>query len=162
MSQIRHPLLTAAPAAASAFAIAVAALAVGGCSARKSPPHPPATGHALAAPSSKAPASSKATAPAAGALSGKWSGQYSGSYQGTFVLHWRQNGSRLKGRIRISNPGNLLPINGFVRNGAIRFGTVGSTAITYSGTVSGGSMSGHWSFHGGSGAGGPWSASKDS
>jgi hypothetical protein len=162
MSQIRHALPRFAPAAASACAVAAAVLAIGGCSAHKSPPHPTATGHALAAPSSKAPASSKATAPAAGALSGKWSGRYSGSYQGTFVLHWRQNGSKLKGRIRISDPGSVLPINGFVRGGSIRFGTVGSTAITYSGTVSGDSMSGHWSFHGGSGVGGPWSASKDS
>lgn len=162
MSQIRHALLRFAPASASACAVAAAGLAIGGCSAHKSPPHPPATGHALAAPSSKAPDPAKTTASAPGALSGKWSGHYSGSYQGTFVLHWRQDGSRLKGRIRISNPGDLLPINGFVRNGTIRFGTVGSTAITYSGTVSGNSMSGHWTLHGGSGSGGPWSASKDS
>jgi len=115
----------------------------------------------VSAPSTKA--ASRTTSPtAATGLTGKWSGQYSGSYKGTFVLHWRQKGTKLKGRISLSSPATILPINGFVHGGSIRFGTVGSTAITYSGTVSGTSMSGHWEFHDGSGAGGPWSASKSS
>lgn len=41
-------------------------------------------------------------------------------------------------------------------------GTVGSTAITYSGTVSGSSMSGRYQVHNGGAAGEPWSASKKS
>ncbi len=147
---------------ALAGAALAAVLAVGGCSSHKNPGHPAATGRAVAAPSAKAPASSRATTAAPAGLSGKWSGRYSGSYKGTFVLRWRQNGSRLKGTIRISAPASLLNINGFVQGGSIRFGTVGSTAITYSGTVSGDSMSGHWTYHDGSGAGGPWSASKTS
>ncbi len=54
-----------------------------------------------------------------------------------------------------------MPINGTVHGNAIRFGTVGSTAITYSGTVSGSSMSGTYQLHTTSGTpGGPWSASK--
>ena len=152
MSQIRYALAAAA----------VAILAVGGCSSPKSPAHPAATGHAVAAPSTKAPASPTTSATSPAGLTGKWSGQYSGSYNGTFVLHWRQNGSKLKGTINLSAPADTLPINGSVQGESIRFGTVGSTAITYSGTVSGSSMSGHWEFHDGSGAGGPWSASKAS
>jgi hypothetical protein len=110
------------------------------------------------APATKA-AATRSQAP--GALSGKWSGHYSGSFNGTFTVRWRQSGSRLHGTIHLSNPGNTMPINGRVNGSAISFGTVGSTAITYSGTVSGDSMSGSYKVHTTSGAsGGPWSASK--
>jgi hypothetical protein len=103
-----------------------------------------------------------ATAPkASGALSGKWSGHYSGAYNGTFALTWRQSGTHLHGTIKISNPRSTLPINGTVNGNAITFGTVGSTAITYTGTVSGSSMSGTYKVQTASGStGGPWSASK--
>jgi hypothetical protein len=94
----------------------------------------------------------------AGPLSGTWHGQYGGSYQGTFVLHWRQKGSKLTGRIHISNPSGSLPIHGSVAGGSIQFGTVGSYEITYSGTVSGSSMSGTYKV--GGSQGGNWSASK--
>jgi hypothetical protein len=55
-----------------------------------------------------------------------------------------------------------VPIHGTVQGGTIKFGTVGSQAITYKGSVSGSSMSGTWQIKGTSGAagGGPWSASK--
>lgn len=110
------------------------------------------------APATKAAAS---TPKAADALSGRWSGQYSGSYNGTFTLRWHQSGSHLHGTIHISNLADILPINGTVHGSAIRFGTLGSTAITYSGTVSGRSMSGTYKVNTASGAsGGPWSASK--
>jgi hypothetical protein len=50
-----------------------------------------------------------------------------------------------------------------VQGGAIRFGTVGSVGITYSGSVSGHSMSGTYQVHTANGpVGGPWSASKSS
>jgi hypothetical protein len=109
--------------------------------------------------------SKAATPPAATGLTGKWDGQYSGSYQGTFILHWRQSGSgSLSGTIHISAPPGTLPIHGRVNGGSIQFGTVGSSAITYSGTVSGNSMSGTWKLQAPSGsggsAGGPWSASR--
>ncbi len=109
-----------------------------------------------------APSTKAASAPkAAGALSGKWAGHYSGSYNGTFSLTWSQSGTHLRGTIKISNPASTLPINGTVNGSAIRFGTVGSTAITYSGTVSGGSMSGTYKVAAGNGsAGGPWSAAR--
>jgi hypothetical protein len=45
-----------------------------------------------------------------------------------------------------------------VGGGSIQFGTLGSTAITYSGTVSGSSMSGTYKV--GGAQGGNWSASK--
>lgn len=105
----------------------------------------------------KAPSAPKATS----ALSGRWSGHYSGAYLGTFKLSWHQSGSHLHGRITISNPESTLPINGTVNGTAITFGTVGSTAITYTGTVSGNSMSGSYKVQGANGStGGPWSASK--
>lgn len=142
----------------------VAALALVACSS-------PSGGHAgrtrTTAPSS-APATKTASTPkatrsprATSALSGKWSGQYSGAYTGTFTLRWRQSGSHLNGTIHLSNSAATLPINGSVDGTAIRFGTLGSTAITYSGTVSGNSMSGTYQVHATNGTvGGPWSATK--
>jgi hypothetical protein len=118
--------------------------------------------------SAKATAAARAaTAPAQAAansgLSGKWRGQYSGAYQGHFVLRWHQSGSRLNGTITLSTPARgTVPIHGTVQDSTIKFGTVGSEAITYSGSVSGSSMSGTWQIKGPNGAagGGPWSASR--
>ena len=112
------------------------------------------------APASAAAASAAPAASAAGGLSGTWSGQYGGAFQGTFTLHWLQSGSQLSGSIQLSNPGNTLSVHGSVAGGSIRFGTVGSGGITYSGTVSGNSMSGTYQVQNGTGAGGNWSAAK--
>jgi hypothetical protein len=116
-----------------------------------------------AAPSAAAPAASSAAptaAVAASGLSGKWSGQYSGAFAGTFKLNWHQSGSKLHGFIQLPEAGGRSPINGSVAGSAIRFGTVGSSAITYTGTVSGNSMSGTYQVHDGAGSKGNWSASK--
>jgi hypothetical protein len=119
---------------------------------------PTTTATHAAAAQPKAAAATSAPAAAAGALTGTWKGQYGGSYQGTFVLHWHQSGSRLGGRIHISSPSDSLPIHGHVAGGSIRFGTVGSYEITYTGTVSGNSMSGTYKV--GGAQGGNWSAAK--
>jgi hypothetical protein len=114
---------------------------------------------AAAAPATSAPAQAAANS----GLSGKWRGQYSGAYQGHFVLRWHQSGSRLIGTIALSTPARgTVPIHGTVQGSTIKFGTVGSEAITYSGSVSGSSMSGTWQIKGPGGAagGGPWSASR--
>ncbi len=107
--------------------------------------------------------SAPAQAAANSGLSGKWRGQYSGTYQGHFILRWHQSGSRLSGTIALSTPARgAVGIHGTVQGGTIRFGTVGSEAITYSGSASGNSMSGTWQIKGSNGAagGGPWSASR--
>jgi hypothetical protein len=96
---------------------------------------------------------------AAGSLSGTWSGKYGGAYHGTFILRWTQAGSRLSGTIKLSNPSSRPSIRGTVHGSTIRFGTVGGAAITYSGSVSGKSMSGSYQTPGG---GGSWSAHKTS
>jgi len=94
---------------------------------------------------------------AGGSLTGTWSGTYSGAYHGTFTLHWTQSNSRLAGTITLSNVGRTN-ITGTVRGSSIRFGTVGNAnAITYSGSVSGTSMSGTYKT---GGAGGSWRAHK--
>jgi hypothetical protein len=106
-----------------------------------------------------------APAPKHSALSGKWSGSYSGSFSGTFKLNWQQSGHNLGGTIMISGFKNVpTSIHGTVQGTAIRFGTVGSEAITYLGSVSGGSMSGTWKIQaaGRSMGGGSWNASKSS
>jgi hypothetical protein len=140
---------------------AMVALAVAACSSPSGGDPGGGTTPPSSAPATKAAARQASHSVAPGALSGKWSGHYSGSYSGTFTLTWRQTGSRLHGVIHLSNPGDTLPINGTVNGGAISFGTVGSTAITYSGTVSGDSMSGNYKVHSANGStGGPWSASK--
>lgn len=100
-----------------------------------------------------------AAAPASTGLSGTWNGQYSGSYTGTFKVNWQQSNSTLTGTIDISSLGGTVPINGSVNGSSIQFGTVGSTQITYSGSVSGSSMSGTWKIANG-GGNGSWSASK--
>jgi hypothetical protein len=140
-----------------------AALLIAACSSPKAATTPPAsTAPAASNPATAAPAAT--TAPAATGLSGKWSGKYSGAYQGTFKLSWHQRGSKLRGTIGLSAPVDTLPINGTVKGDAIRFGTVGSVGIRYSGTVSGSTMSGTYQVGGPSGpsTGGPWSASKTS
>jgi hypothetical protein len=94
---------------------------------------------------------------AGGSLTGTWAGTYRGAYHGTFTLHWTQSKSRLTGTINLSSVGRTN-ITGSVRGSTIRFGTVGNAnAITYSGSVSGTSMSGTYKT---GGAGGSWSAHK--
>ena len=94
---------------------------------------------------------------AAGSLTGTWSGTYRGAYHGTFTLHWTQVNSRLTGTIKLSSVGRTN-ITGSVRGSTIRFGTVGNAnAITYSGSVSGKSMSGTYKT---GGVGGSCSAHK--
>ena len=94
---------------------------------------------------------------AGGSLTGTWSGTYGGAYHGTFTLHWTQSKSRLTGTIKLSSVGRTN-ITGSVRGSTIRFGTVGNAnAITYSGSVSGKSMSGTYKT---GGVGGSWSAHK--
>ena len=92
---------------------------------------------------------------ATSSLSGSWTGKYSGAYHGTFTLHWTQSGTKLNGTIRLSTSRGLLGLKGTVRGSSIKFGTVGGPGITYSGSASGGSMSGHYQTPGG---GGSWSA----
>jgi hypothetical protein len=92
-----------------------------------------------------------------GPLTGTWSGTYGGAYHGTFTLHWTESKSRLTGTIKLSSVGRTN-ITGSVRGSTIRFGTVGNAnAITYSGSVSGKSMSGTYKT---GGVGGSWSAHK--
>jgi hypothetical protein len=91
-------------------------------------------------------------------LAGTWSGKYSGAYSGTFTLRWTQSRSRLSGSIALTNPRGKYPISGSVRGSAITFGAVGAGA-TYTGSVSGRSMSGRYKTAQG---GGPWSAHKTS
>ncbi|MGA3218735.1 MAG: hypothetical protein ABSE77_06615 [Acidimicrobiales bacterium] len=98
-----------------------------------------------------------------GSLSGKWSGSYSGAFNGTFNLTWQQSGQSLSGTIMVSGFKNVpTSIHGTVQGASIRFGTVGSESITYSGSVSGSSMSGTWQIQAGgrSMGGGAWKASK--
>ena len=125
--------------------------------------HASATPPVSAAPAAATPAgSASAPAPAAAAsgLTGTWQGQYSGSYQGTFTLHWQQSGSKLDGTIDLSSPAASMPIHGSVSGGKISFGTVGQYGITYSGTVSGNSMSGTYQVKDGRGSTGNWGAAR--
>jgi peptidoglycan hydrolase-like protein with peptidoglycan-binding domain len=91
-------------------------------------------------------------------LSGEWKGEYGGAYTGTFVLNWKQTGSKLSGTIELSAPQTTLSLNGTIAGTTIEFGTVGSAEITYSGTVSGDKMSGTYTVNGS--PGGDWSATR--
>jgi hypothetical protein len=138
--------------------LALVVMAAAACSSNsstttQSSPTIPAAGSPSAAASSPGGSASP--------LTGRWTGQYSGTFNGTFNLTWRQSSSTLTGVIHL-NPGGISHINGTVSGGSIRFGTVGSTAITYTGSVSGNSMSGTWKVHAGPGGNGTWSATKSS
>jgi hypothetical protein len=91
-------------------------------------------------------------------LTGTWSGRYGGAVSGTFTLRWKQVGSSLRGSIKLSNPPGTYPISGALHGTTISFGAVGVGA-TYTGTVSGKSMSGRWKS---ANRGGTWSARKTS
>jgi hypothetical protein len=107
-------------------------------------------------PTASAPAPTTAAAAATVEVSGGWSGKYSGVYNGTFTLTWQQTGSAVNGQIVLSSPAHTFAINGNLAGSAITFGAVG--AVTYTGTVSGSSMSGTYQVPGG--GGGNWSATK--
>ncbi|MGA9634393.1 MAG: hypothetical protein WBQ41_04045 [Solirubrobacterales bacterium] len=147
----------ALPLAAVLVGMALTAAGCGGSSNTSNSTSAPA-GTPSAAATTTATATST-TSTVGGDLTGTWSGKYSGAYSGTFDLNWQQSGSTLSGTIKLSNPGGTEQINGTVNGSAIKFGTVGGPGITYSGSVSGSSMSGSYQTPGG---GGPWSASKTS
>ena len=136
-------------------------LALGACSSSSSDSG--STSSTSAPPTSTAPAATSAAADT-GDLSGTWSGQYDGTFQGTFVLDWQQSGSNLSGTIEaVLRLWNGRCLHGTVNGGTISFGTVGSQAITYSGSVSGDSMSGTYKVQTPNGSvGGSWSATKGS
>ena len=155
---MRQPPTRAGTGLLSTAFVASLALMAAACSSSNSTTTPTTTTAAVAVPTTTPPASS---APSAD-LSGTWSGHYSGAFSGTFTLTWQQSGSKLSGKIKLSS-GQSPSINGTVTGNTIRFGTVGSTAITYSGTVSGNSMSGAYKVKTGTASvGGPWSATKTS
>lgn len=137
--------------------MAVTAVGCGGSSNSSNSTSAAAGTTTAAATTAATPTSTASTA--GGDLTGSWSGQYSGAYSGTFELNWQQSGSTLTGTIKLSNPGSTEDINGTVNGSAIKFGTVGGPGITYTGSVSGSSMSGSYQTPGG---GGPWSANKTS
>jgi hypothetical protein len=150
-----------------ALIVPAAALLLAGCSsAHKDVTALPTVKAPAVTASSTAPAPVAATtsaAPSDSGLSGSWTGQYSGAFSGTFKLNWQQADSKLTGKIRLSDPPSDVDIKGSVNGSTITFGTVGSTDITYSGTVSGNSMSG--SYKVGTPTAtvtGTWSATKDS
>jgi len=96
-------------------------------------------------------------APVTVAVTGTWKGQYSGPFNGTFTLNWTQTGSTVDGTIALSSPADNLHINGTLSGSAISFGAVG--VVTYSGTVSGSSMTGSYTDLA-NGQNGSWSATK--
>jgi hypothetical protein len=98
-----------------------------------------------------------ATASHQSGVAGTWAGSYHGAFSGRFTLNWKLTGGTLKGTITLSNPPGRYGITGFVgRGGAIRFGVV-KVGATYTGSVSGSSMSGKYRTPQG---GGSWSARK--
>jgi hypothetical protein len=142
-----------------------AALALAGCGSGGSSSTTTQTSSPASSPSTSTPTSAVTTTtpPASSSssssgLSGKWSGTYSGAYSGTFKLDWQQSGSKLSGTIDLST-GGTNSVTGTVTGSSIKFGTVGGPGITYTGTVSGSSMSGSYNTPGG---GGSWSAHQTS
>jgi hypothetical protein len=143
-------------ASVGALAVLATGCSSGGAKTTTTSTPPAAANVSTTASSTAAPPTSSAPA-AAVDLSGTWSGQYSGAFTGTFKLTWQQTGSTLSGTIDLSTDGTEN-LTGTVNGSKITFGTVGSQAITYTGTASGSSMSGTYQVAGQ--AGGNWSATK--
>jgi hypothetical protein len=140
--------------------VAVAAIALAGCSASTTSgtPTPASTSSATAtATPIPTPTPTASQTPPSVDLSGTWSGQYSGPFNGTFSLTWTQSLSALNGSIALSSPHDTLHISGNVAGSSISFGAVG--VVTYTGTVSGSSMSGSYTDIA-NGQTGSWSATK--
>ena len=138
----------------------LSAALMAGCSSSTSDTPTPTTAAnniSTSTPTAAAPAPTSAAAAAAADVSGGWSGQYNGVFNGTFTLTWQQTGSAVNGKIVLSAPPNTYTITGNLTGNAITFGAV--DAVTYTGTVSGTSMSGTYQLPGGRG-GGNWNASK--
>ena len=93
-------------------------------------------------------------------LPGTWSGKYSGAFSGTFTLRWKLLGLNKPGRVdhAVEPRRGKYGISGSVHGSAIKFGAV-AVGATYTGSVSGKSMSGSYKSPQG---GGSWSASKTS
>jgi ABC-type transport system substrate-binding protein len=108
----------------------------------------------VAAAALAAGATSAAASTTSPHLAGSWSGHYSGAYSGTLKLHWTQSGTRLSGSITLSNPHGTYRVTGTVKGTSIKFGAV-TVGATYTGAVSGKTMSGRYKSAGG---GGRWSA----
>jgi hypothetical protein len=142
-------------------AIPVVALLATGCSSGSASSVTTAkvSSAAVAASTAASTPASTTTAPAAaGDLTGTWNGTYNGSYSGTFTVKWTQSGSKVDGTIALPTVGTTEQLNGTVSGDKITFGTVGSFAVTYSGTFSGSSMSGTYNVTGS--PAGNWSATK--
>ena len=98
-----------------------------------------------------------ATASSRPTVAGTWVGSYHGAFAGRFTLNWKLTRTILRGTITLSNPPGRYGITGSVgRGGAIQFGVV-KVGATYTGSVSGSSMSGSYTTPQG---GGSWSARK--
>jgi hypothetical protein len=129
---------------------------ISACGASTSPTTSPPTATRAPAIAAPTPPPASTSAPA-GPLSGTWTGQYSGPFTGTFTLNWTESGSALTGTLQISNPPGSHNITGSATDTAITFGYVGG--VTYSGTVSGNTMSGSYQVPAGRGTG-SWNATK--
>ena len=73
---------------------------------------------------------------------------------------WTRAASQGTGTSGLATARGAVTINGTGAGGRIQFGTVGSQAITYTGSVSGTSMSGRYKVAGGAGGSGAWSATR--
>ena len=107
----------------------------------------------IAAGSSSARASGSHVRAAQSSLTGAWSGNYSGAYHGTFTLQWTQSGSKLSGTIKLSarTAAPRSPSRGLCAAAPSASAPSAPPAITYSGSVSGKSMSGTYKTPGGGG-----------
>lgn len=153
------------------LALAVLVIAVlGACSSSKSSDNPTVGAGAtsggattLATTATTAATATSAAAAATGGLSGTWSGDYTQTSPapaaGTFTLAWQQSGSNVTGTINIPGACNACPISATVNGSSVTFGVVALGGITYTGTVSGSSMSGTYATADSS-TKGTWKASK--
>jgi hypothetical protein len=104
-----------------------------------------ATSSSAAAPSSAASSTAASSPAAEDKIAGTWNGTFTGgTSSGMFKVVFTQQGETIAGNITITgNGGNAQgPIRGKLTGSNITFGAVGGTAISFTGSFSGNSMSG--------------------
>lgn len=148
--------------------LAILGTACGGGNATQSPPtSPPATAGQETTPPSTSETQTPPPATSSGGVSGTWNGVWESTKfppaSGVFQIVLTQSGDQISGSILVAST-TCVPhgtISGSLNGNTINFGTVeGAHTVTYTGAISGVSMSGTYKAPDCGGDAGKWHASK--
>jgi hypothetical protein len=163
-----HGFAQTANTLAILLSLAILGTACGGGNAPQSPAtSPPASGGQETTPPSTPETQTPPPATSSGTVSGTWNGVWESTKfppaSGVFQIVWTQSGDQISGTIQVASS-TCVPngtISGSLSGKTITFGTVqGAHTVTYTGAVSGVSMSGTYKAPDCGDDAGNWHASK--